>query len=144
MQTFARILVVTAAFGLLGPPVGLTVFLAGVAASQGFRFDSINWSDFSYSVLELGLPAAAAGVVFCGITFFWPPRFRRPPIHRRALLAGLTMSLIFGIPLAEKLFVYRHFSPTWAVIALAAGVTGLIIGSLIPPRLLVRNVKRNP
>ena len=139
MNTLPRLFVVVAVFGLLGPPIGFAVFLAAVSASQGFQLGPINWSDFGYSVIELGLPAAIAGVAFCCAAYALPRRFNKlSQMRHRAALAALAMSAVFGIPFAEKLFVYGHFSATWAVISLVAGVTGLIIGSLLPARVLVR------
>ena len=138
MKPIARLLVVIAVFGLFGPPIGFAVFLAVDSAAQGFHFGPINWSDFGYSVIELGLPATVAGAAFCCITYVWPRGFNLSLMRNRAALAALTMSLVFGIPFAEKLVRYGHFSATWALIPLAAGATGLIIGTLLPARLLVR------
>jgi hypothetical protein len=143
MKPLARSLVVVAVFGLLGPPIGFAIFLAGVSASQGFLFGPINRGDFGYSVHEFGLPATVAGAAFYCAAYAWPRRFNEPTqVRSRAVLAAFTMSTVFGVPFAEKLFLYGHFSATWALISLVAGVTGLIIGSLLPARVLERAVER--
>ncbi|MDR7294960.1 hypothetical protein J2X16_000281 [Pelomonas aquatica] len=103
MKTLSRLFVVVAVFGLLGPPIGFVVFLAGISASQGFQSGPINWSDFGYAVIELGLPAAVAGAAFCCAAYAWPRRFNDlSQMRNRAALAALTMSLVFGIPFGRS------------------------------------------
>lgn len=141
MNSALRALGVIAVFGIVGPPVGLAMLLLFTFAVSGERFAPINWSDFPYSVAEMGLPAAAAGVVFSAGFYWLSGRYvRMSQRPGRATLAAGAMALIFGLPFLEKLLIHSHFSANLGLIALLAGGTGALIGTALPAQMPVRKI----
>lgn len=138
MNSALRAFGAIAVFGLFGPLLGLAMLLLVNVAVSGGHLGPINWSDFTYSVVELGLPAAIAGVVFSA-AFYWLSG-RSIRISRRsgrAALAASAMVLIFGLPFMEKWLLYSLFSINLGLIALLAGATGAMMGAALPAPLLV-------
>ena len=138
MKSAARLFATVATFSIVGPVLGFFLFLGFQLATTRTRVAALSWSDAGYSIVELGLPCALAGLAFATTTFFGLGRLQLlRHAWARAVLAAVCMALVFGFPLLTGMVVRGYFSPLWALLASLAAVVGMVIGGAYPRQLLV-------
>ena len=117
------------------PIVGVLVYGAAIYIGERVAEKGVNAGDVAMALGGVAILQLAFGLFGAGILSFVSPQAMLPILGITAVVTAL-MTLAIGTYVYARSITFEHYS-TWSTYAFLGGVGAILIGTFVPPVLLV-------